>query len=803
VSVIADIRARLSLDGKNFERGMLRAQRQTHDFRRVVDQQMRRAGVAIAGVTIAGGLIGASFEQSMAKVQAVSRAGEAQLAAMEQTARRLGSTTSFSARDSAEAMLILAQAGLDTNQIIGSTEAVLVGAGAGMTSMNVVAELLTQSLKRFNLEASDSGRVVNVIQAASQRTQTDFDRMAESMRYAGTVAGPFGVSLEETASLVAVLTDRLGDSAMAGTGARNVLAALAAPTRELSALVPGLNLRADGLEKSLQKVEAAGVPVEQWMTLLGKRGGPAMIQLLAAGSKEWAKLRDDITGTNDAFEAYEITQDTMQGAFLRLRSALEETAIAWTDTFKTRAKEALDAAAEAVNRNKDRIVTAWSRVSEVLFAAGKATVGLLGFLQAHDSTMRVLTGTAVTLTGALYGISLAMAAIGAVSKLNPILLVLGGLALGLNVLIEKTGGWQRAWIHVVDRIKKSGNEIAYHLTNWKTGFQEIWDGMKRGAETVGVLREAFAEELSRMWELAKVFGQGLALTMFNPRMAGFALDRFKAELERSMADSLTASWRSKMDAVWEDYGSKRRAEMDAAYAYYVRHWKDIEYETRLALARLHAGSSETNQAGLDELLAQWQNFTDQVDWEAPARNMDAAVENAERKIESLASRTERVIQSAWSSITDKTRTGAEKWRAIFQAFFQQIWEWIGETLARWIRMQVIMGIARAAWFALRTAIPLGGGSGIIDPLSGSEGFGPIGPDIGPSPSAGFRRTPSASPGPDFAPARGRGGGDTYLVIQGPVIAEDEVSWHRFLDRVDRDLVTKIQRMYRDPVTVTP
>lgn len=800
MSVIADIRARLSLDGKNFERGILRAQRQVHDFRRGVDRHMQRTAVAIAGVSIAGGLIGASFEQSMAKVQAVSRAGEADLARLEDRARSLGATTSFAAREVAEAELILAQSGQNVNEIIASTEAVLVGAGAGMTSMNVVAELLTQSLKRFNLEASDSGRVVNVIQAAAQRTQTDFDRMAESMRYAGTVAGPFGVTLEETASLVALLTDRLGDSAMAGTGARNVLAALAAPTHDLAALVPDLNLRADGLEKTLRKVEEAGIPVEQWMTLLGKRGGPAMIQLLAAGSKEWAGLRDEITGTNDAFEAYAITQDTMQGAFLRLRSALEDTAIAWTDTFKTRAKEALDAAAQAVNRNKDRIVDAWSKVSEILFAAGRAAIGLLGFLQKHDEMMRILTGTAITLTTALYGISIAMATLSGASRINPIVLAIGALAGGINVLVEKTGGWRRAWIRVVGQVKKTGNELRWHLLNWKTGFEEIWDGMKRGVRTVGVLRQAFADDLSRMWRLAKTFGAGLALTMFNPRMAKIAIKLFTTELERSMGERLTNTWHAKMDAIWEDYGTKRREEMDAAYAYYVRHWKDIEYQTRLALAKLNVETAASTGSGLDELLAQWKKLLAQLDLGAPVRSMEAAVDTAERKIESLASRTERVIQGAWNSITDKTRTGAEKWTAIFEAFFQQIWEWIGETLARWVRMQVIIGITRLASGGLPSLFSSG-----IDPLSGNEGFGPIGPDIGPRRSAGFQRVPSSGVAPDLgAPRRSSGGGgDTYIVIPGPVIAEDEPAWNRFLDRVDRDLVTKIRRTYRDPVTVTP
>ena len=65
------------------------------------------------------------FEDAMAKVQATSGVSAEELEILEQKARQIGSTTQLSATR-AEALLLLAQAGYDTEQSLTMVERLLI-----------------------------------------------------------------------------------------------------------------------------------------------------------------------------------------------------------------------------------------------------------------------------------------------------------------------------------------------------------------------------------------------------------------------------------------------------------------------------------------------------------------------------------------------------------------------------------------------------------------------------------------------------------------------------------------------------
>ena len=121
--------------------------------------------VALAGLAAAAIVVGAKFEQSMAKVASVAGASAAELRKLTLTARAWGAQTAYSASQVADAMYSLASAGQKTGEIIKSVGAVLMFAGAGATSMGEAAESVVQTLKMFGLAANQANRVVNVLAA--------------------------------------------------------------------------------------------------------------------------------------------------------------------------------------------------------------------------------------------------------------------------------------------------------------------------------------------------------------------------------------------------------------------------------------------------------------------------------------------------------------------------------------------------------------------------------------------------------------------------------------------------------------
>ena len=88
--------------------------------------------LAISAFGVASAKIGSDFEHSITLVKSLSKDGIENFAALTDEARRLGATTEFSARQSAEAMTNFARAGMDARQIIAATgPALMLAGGAG------------------------------------------------------------------------------------------------------------------------------------------------------------------------------------------------------------------------------------------------------------------------------------------------------------------------------------------------------------------------------------------------------------------------------------------------------------------------------------------------------------------------------------------------------------------------------------------------------------------------------------------------------------------------------------------------
>lgn len=78
--------------------------------------------VALGASVAAPVSIAVNFEQSIARLGAITRSSDESLKSLEQTARSLGETTQFSA---SEAMTFLGMAGFNTNQIVAATPGML------------------------------------------------------------------------------------------------------------------------------------------------------------------------------------------------------------------------------------------------------------------------------------------------------------------------------------------------------------------------------------------------------------------------------------------------------------------------------------------------------------------------------------------------------------------------------------------------------------------------------------------------------------------------------------------------------
>jgi TP901 family phage tail tape measure protein len=198
------------------------------------------ATAGAGGLATGGGMLyagarmmapGLEFDASMSKVQSLTRldAGSEEMAALREQARQLGASTQFTAGQAADAQGFLAMAGFNSNAIQAAMPGMLDLAKAGDTDLAQTADIASNILTGFNLEASETGRLGDVLVGAFTRSNTNLQMLGETMKYAAPVAASVGQDIETVAAMAGKLGDAGIQGSMGGTALRAILNRLSAP----------------------------------------------------------------------------------------------------------------------------------------------------------------------------------------------------------------------------------------------------------------------------------------------------------------------------------------------------------------------------------------------------------------------------------------------------------------------------------------------------------------------------------------------------------------------------------------------
>ena len=363
-------------------------------FSEVVTGALRRVGELAANSALAAGqalltfaansvTVAASFEQAMAKVGAISGATETEIATLTSTARDLGATTSFSASEAAEGMQFLAMAGFDTNEVVSAMPGLLSLAAATATDLGSAADITSNILSGFGMQATEAGRVADLMAYAASNANTDVGQLGEAMKYAAPVASSLGISIEDTAAAIGFMSDAGIQGGMAGTALRGMMIRLAAPTTGAAKAIAdlGLNLyTADGALRPLPELVSefergmAGMTDQQraaaLQTIIGTEAIGGFNALLLRGGDALQGFSDELGRSGGTAQRMaDVQMATLQGRMSSLGSAAESLQIS-LGTAALPALSALADGATTVVRGLDGFVQA-------VLANGDAIQGVL------------------------------------------------------------------------------------------------------------------------------------------------------------------------------------------------------------------------------------------------------------------------------------------------------------------------------------------------------------------------------------------------------------------------------------------
>ena len=231
IGAIFDLKA-FSDSSQNLQRKLRKSGRKMQSIGKSMSMSLT------APITIMGGLAVktfANFEQSMAKVQAISGAVGQDFQNLTNLAKDLGIATRFSASEVSDLMLNYSKLGFSSEEIQKITAATLDLALATGEDLAQSAEVAGSTLRAFGLEADQMQRVTDVMASSFSSSALDLGRFSDSMKFVAPVAKSANISLEETTAMLGVLANNGIKGSQAGTALRRIISEIGAtgkPTAE-------------------------------------------------------------------------------------------------------------------------------------------------------------------------------------------------------------------------------------------------------------------------------------------------------------------------------------------------------------------------------------------------------------------------------------------------------------------------------------------------------------------------------------------------------------------------------------------
>lgn len=433
------------------------------------------AGLTVPIGTAAASAVkfGAEFDKSMSNVAAVSGATSEEFGKMRQAAISWGEKTVYTATEASDALYYMGLAGWGANESIAGLGPVLNLAAAGDLELGRTSDIVTDAMTSMKLAAGELNKdgientihFTNSLAAAMSNSNTDVDQMGEAFKYVAPLAGALGYDINDLSLALGLMANVGVKGSQAGTGLRQALKNLIAPTDKAQAYMDkfGVSLYDDTgkakdmrifmeelrgtfgdlsvdiydsngeLKSAEQIMEEYGhsLPTTQQeklnaiVEIFGTRALPGILGIIEQGDDKFSDLADAIDGSDAAFVKY-------NGDIMPMKEALEKFGDSVYDT--TKGFEILGAAEGMAQIQMDNLQGDWIRFTSAL-GTSKIMISdlvkdsLRGFVQKLTELVQWFNSLDDAQKKHILKIAAVIAAIG------PMLLIFGKTVAGVGSMI--------------------------------------------------------------------------------------------------------------------------------------------------------------------------------------------------------------------------------------------------------------------------------------------------------------------------------------------------------------------------------
>ena len=336
----SDVLVRMKADTQNYDANIAKARRQLDQFKKdnlslggvlkqtsssLVGMAAQYASVA-AAIGAVGGAITSNiatargFEKSMSQLSSLTGMVGADLEKLKGYAIELGSSTTLSASQVADAFRMI---GSQQPQLLASGEALkavtknaITLAEAAGIDLATASQTLSTSINQMGGDSNNAERYINVLAAAAQNGAGDIAWLGEAITKSGTTAKAVGTDYEELVANLEQLAKAGFDASTAGTALRSIIMNLEKQAN--NDFKPSIV----GLTQAFENLGKANLSIVGYQEIAGKMFA-SQAKALADAAGEAKNMTAAITGTNTAEEQAKTNTDNLEGSIKSLSSAWE------------------------------------------------------------------------------------------------------------------------------------------------------------------------------------------------------------------------------------------------------------------------------------------------------------------------------------------------------------------------------------------------------------------------------------------------------------------------------------------------
>ncbi len=450
--------------------------------------RIKQNWLAITGAIAAVGLALRKVSDLETRMANVASLGVQNISGLTQEVERLSLRLPATAGELADGLYQVVSAGVDAQNQIQVLEATAKAASAGLAKTTDAINLAASVIKGYGLAWTETEKIMDLAFQTVKLGQTTFPELAANIGQVVPLAATLKISTEELFGAFATLTGVTGNTSEVATQLKSVMASLAAPTAEMTALMQAYGF---------SSVEAAA-------NQLGLAGILQIVQKETGGSAAATeKLFKRIEATNAVLALSTTSYDTFVKKTKQMDSATGEMSNAFavnTDTMAAK-MQLLRNAFDALIRNVVRAIV-------------PSIKPILSFLAELDQGTKRFITTVGLLTVAGW-------------KLVPMIRAVNTSVTVLGVSLKTALGW-------------IGLIVAAATLLWSAWSSNLF-GIQGVVKTVWKFLKAFFQS---WWEIVKLYGN-LIISVLKGILEAFSA------LKRGDFGGIKAAYRNTMAAMGE------------------------------------------------------------------------------------------------------------------------------------------------------------------------------------------------------------------------------------------------------------